>query len=199
MLWCQTVRSDAPRVDRVAALIARGQQRASVGDYLSAIGYFRDAIGQAPRDQRGYRALGAAYLETEQASRAVEVYEAALYACGEEPELLLALAEAQERCDRSEVALLILRRLAERSHALSRVHQLRAEIAERVGRFSEALDARRALLAEHLRSGAAESPRELALQVKALGLLVGEADRLNDRDACAAQATPIRRALGDCR
>lgn len=191
--------ADGPLVDRVASLIARGQQRAEVGDPLSAIAYFRDAIGHAPRDPRGYRALASAYLDTDQAQRAVEVYEAAIYACGERHDLLLALARVQDRCHRSELALLILRTLTERAASLLEAHELRAQIAERTGRFGEALDSRRAVLALRMLSENHGDLRAETLQVKALALLAAEADPLNRADSCREGATPTRRALADCR
>jgi predicted Zn-dependent protease len=185
-------------VDRVALLVSRGEQRVQAGDPLSAIGYFRDAVTHAPRDPRGYLALARTYLETEQPERAVEVYEAALYACGERPDLLLALAEAQNRGDRPEVALLILRTLSERSPSQSEVHERRAEIAERTGRFAEALDARRAMLVLRAARDDADT-RDAMLRTRALSLLAGEADRLNRDVSCGEGASQIRRSLADCR
>jgi hypothetical protein len=47
-----------PPASSLTTLLARGDAALAAGDSISAIGYYRDAVGRAPRDARGYLALG---------------------------------------------------------------------------------------------------------------------------------------------
>jgi tetratricopeptide (TPR) repeat protein len=190
--------SDAHPRQRVEALIARGALLERRGDASSAIAYYRDAIAAAPRDARGYLALGHLYLDLDEAGRALEVFEAGTRAQGADEALWLGLYEAQSRAGQSSRALVTLRELlAFRADSVRALAELSRRGAES-GHWIEALAATRALLAaQPSEAHATEEFRALELRARALELLLGGDERVRAGQCPASSA--VLSALRRCR
>jgi tetratricopeptide (TPR) repeat protein len=194
-------------VDRVARYIQRGDAHRAVGDTVSALAFYRDAIAVAPRRSEGYAALGAMYLEIGEPARALEVYEAGVASAHGGEALWLGYARTLEKLGQPGRALDALRRWLEVEPRSRGGLRALADAAERRGAFAEALAARRALLDQLAESGArsgesGELARETAserAQVRALERILGAAERVRSREACEAEEpSNVARALARC-
>ena len=194
----------APSADRVSRLVARGDALRDVGDTISALGLYRDAVSVGPRRPEGYAALGALHLTLGEPARAREVFEVGVRAAPGSEALWLGLARARRALGAPREALEALRTLQHRVPGSRTGLEALAETAEAQGAFVEALGARRALhellaadpsAAEH----AAEHAAEQRMRVRALERLIGVAERVRGPAACApTETSPVLRALGRC-
>lgn len=191
-------------VDRVARLVERGDAHRAIGDAVSALAFYREAISVAPRRSEGYAALGGMYLELGEPARALEVYEAGVRAAGSGEALWLGYARTLERLGHAERALEALRRWVDVEPSSQRGLRALAEAAERRGAYAEALAARRALLDQLTDGGRRERGNEPDVaaeraQVRALERMLGSAERVRTAHTCAtAEASDIARALARC-
>lgn len=183
-----TARAEPP-FDRAGRLIERGHAAASVGDALSALGYYRDAISAAPRRDDGYIALGELYLQLGEPARALEVLLAGARWTVRGEALWLGVYAAYAALHDEDKALEALRQLRRVEPASRRGLTALAEQAERRGLFIEALAARRSL-------AALDGESAQRTQVRALEVLLGPADRARAR-SCTGSA--VDRALARCR
>lgn len=192
--------ADIPAADRVLRLIARGDQRAAMGDAIGALGYYRDAIAAGPRRSEGYLALGNYHLALAEPARALDVFEAAARAEVHAAPLVIAHAETLQKVGRPERALSLLRRLVQHEPGSEAAFAALAQATEGRGLFVEALAARRVLYTLIVQGGGApERARESATQVRALERLLGDAEHVRARTRCDdATATEITRALARC-
>jgi tetratricopeptide (TPR) repeat protein len=186
-LW--SVRAEAQQFDRAGLLIARGRAATAAGNTLSALGYYRDAIAAAPRRDDGYVALGEAYLSLGEPARALEVLLAGSRWSVRGEALWLALHATYTALHDDVRALEALRELRRREPSSARGLSALADEAERRGLFLEALAARRSLLAS--------GDLEQRARVRALEVLLGNADLVRARAACAT-GTAVERALARC-
>jgi len=184
-----------PHIDRVARAIERGDTHRNVGDSVSAVAFYRDAIAAAPRRSEGYAALGALYLTLGEPARALEVLEAGVRVGARGEALWLAYARALETLGQARRALEALRRWVElEPDSLGALRAL-ADAAERSGAFVEALAARRALL-DKLTAGA-QGPEQA--QVRALERLLGAAEHVRAAAQCKEPSdSALARALARC-
>ena len=191
-------------VDRVARYIDRGDAHRKVGDTVSALAFYRDAINVAPRRSEGYAALGAMYLELGEPARALEVYEAGVRAAGSGEALWLGYAHTLEQLGQRERALDALRRWVDLEPSSQRGLRALAEAAERRGAYAEALAARRALLDQLTDGGRRERGNEPDVaseraQVRALERMLGSAERVRTAQTCVSnEASDVARALARC-
>jgi predicted Zn-dependent protease len=185
----------------VKALIARGDAALRVADSISAIGFYLDAVARAPRDPRGYVALGRAYLAVREPQRAREAFESGLRHTNGSEALSLGLAELYEQLGQYERALVTVRRLLPNAEDALLVQDTLARLAERRGAFTEALAARRArvtrLCAKELSERAA--CEQETTRVRALLLLIGGAERLSAKYCATRGASLVLSALLSCR
>ncbi len=188
----------APKA-RAARLIARGDRLRAAGDSVSASAFYRDAISAAPREPDAYLALGDTYSAAGELSKAVEVFQVGLRYAGEHVLLLLGLARAYERNGNLIGALESLRVHALTYPSEAALHGERGRVAESLGRFVEALGARRMELhtwAQH--SSDEEAKLQMSARIRALELLVASSDRARSHQLCAFMTSPVRRALARC-
>jgi tetratricopeptide (TPR) repeat protein len=177
------VRLVLPMLFVMFAAPARAQQRESAeryrqmgdayvaaGDRGTAIGWYRDAIAADPSDPRAYDSLARVYLSREQPSEARAVYEAGLQRVRQGDALYEGLALTLERLSLLDAATEVLRRWTELVPGSVEAHRGRARLAERRGRFAEALNAWRRVLFLS-RDDVEAGPR-----VRALPRLVGTLD-----------------------
>jgi tetratricopeptide (TPR) repeat protein len=188
---------------RAARLIARGQLLQEGGDTISALAYFRDAISAAPRQASGYVALGALYRELNEPQRALEVYEAGSRWAGRDEALWLGLAATLQALGQHERALTALRQLHALDPGARAGLAALADATEARGSFVEALAARRALADLLSREPTSEAVTaaltEQRARVRALSYLLGGAERVRGKPACAPeQVSVVRRALARC-
>jgi tetratricopeptide (TPR) repeat protein len=185
----------------VLQLIGRGDAALRMGDSISAIGFYRDAVSRAPRDPRGYTALGRAYLLVREPEHAREAFESGLRHTNGSEALSLGLVEVYEQLGQYERALETARALARNADDVLLVHETLARLAERRGAFTEALSARRvrrARLCAEGEPGRAACEQEQT-RIRALMLLLGGAERLG-RQHCATRAeSVVLSALLGCR
>lgn len=189
-----------PSFDATQEKLARGERALERGDSITAIGEFRDAVHRAPRDERGYLALGRAYLRLGEAKNAREAFETGLRHTRGSEALVLGLAHSLAALGAGKQALSTLRALWRR-HALSLegLAEL-ARLAQDAGALSEALAARRAQLSELERTeenAAAEGAR-VRVQVAALSLLLGSADRLSPAHCAERSESAVALRLAGC-
>jgi tetratricopeptide (TPR) repeat protein len=189
LIMLSSVRAEAQPFDRAGHLIARGRAAAAAGNTLAALGYYRDAVAAAPRRVEGYVALGEAYLALGEPSRALEVLLAGSRWSVRGEALWLALYATYSALHDDARALEALRELRRREPSSMRGLSALADEAEKRGLFIEALAARRSLLA----SGDAEQ----RARVRALEVLLGNADSVRGRVACES-GTAVERALARC-
>jgi tetratricopeptide (TPR) repeat protein len=192
-----------PNVDRVARAIERGDAHRNVGDTVSAVAFYRDAIAVAPRRSEGYAALGALYLTLGEPARALEVLETGVRNGSRGEALWLGYARALEALGQTRRALDALRRWVELEPSSRAGLRALADAAERQGAFVEALAARRALL-DQLRESGESPPRaeELSreqLQVRALERLLGAAEHVRTAALCKEPSeSEVARGLARC-
>ncbi len=190
-----------PGQSAVVQLIARGDSALRAGDSISAIGYFRDAVTRAPRDPRGYVALGRAYLAVKEPAHAREAFESGMRHTNGSEELSLGMAEVYEQLGQFQRALETVRRVARNAADVLQVNETRARLAERSGAFTEALAARRARRAQLCAQG--ESAREACAleetRVRALMLMLGQAERLGPAQCAARAGSVVLAQLLSCR
>jgi tetratricopeptide (TPR) repeat protein len=182
-------------------LIARGDAALRVGDSISAIGYYRDAVSRAPRDPRGYSALGRAYLQVHETEHAREAFESGLRHTYGSEALSFGLVEVYEQLGKYERALETARVIARVAEDVLFAHETLARLAERRGAFSEALAARRAKLTRLRADGeTAKAARDQEeTRIRALVLLLGAAERLTSRQCSARSGSVVLSALLGCR
>lgn len=197
------LRAQPVGVDRVARALERGDAHRKVGDTLSALAFYRDAIAIAPRRSEGYAALGALHLKLGEPLRALEVYEAGVRNAGRGEALWLGYAEVLEAVQQPARALAALRRYLELEPSSERGLRALAEAAARRGAFVEALATRRALLDLFTKANAhGERAQEVLVeraQVRALERVVGGAERVRGHTVCAdPSAGGVARALAHC-
>jgi tetratricopeptide (TPR) repeat protein len=182
-------------------LIARGDAALRAGDSISAIGYYRDAVTRAPRDPRGYVALGRGYLAVKESAHAREAFESGLRHTNGSEELSLGMVEVYEQLGQTQRALETVRLLARSAYDKLLVNETRARLAERRGAFTEALAARRARRAQLCAQGeSARGACELeGTRVRALLLLLGQAERLGPAHCAARAESIVLTQLLDCR
>lgn len=205
MLLCGAPRAQAlpPPVaaSPVTSLIARGDAALRAGDSISAIGFYLDAVARAPRDPRGYVALGRAYLTVREPEHAREAFESGLRHTHGSDALALGLAELYEQMGQYERALVTVRRLARGADDVLVVQDTLARLAERRGSFTEALAARRArvtlLCAPDVVDRAACDQE--ATRVRALMLLIGGAERLSPKQCAVRGDSLVLSVLLGCR
>ena len=193
-------------VDRVARLVERGDAHRAIGDAVSALAFYREAIAASPRRSEGYAALGGMYLELGEPARALEVFESGVRATARGEALWLGYARTLEQLGQHARAVDTLRRFLTIEPSSRAGLRALAEGAERRGAFVEALSARRALFDQlnAASAGAAngELLREVAAeraQVRALERLLGGAERVRSRETCeTADASDVARALARC-
>jgi tetratricopeptide (TPR) repeat protein len=181
-------------------LIARGDTALRRGDSISAISFYRDAVTRAPRDPRGYAALGRAYLTVREPEHAREAFESGTRHTNGSDALSLGLIETYEQLGKHEQALAVARALARTAEDVLLAQETLARLAERRAAFSEALAARRKRLAQLRAQGEerrAERDQE-ALRVRALVLLLGGAERLSATHCRERQKSPVLSVLMDC-
>lgn len=184
--------------ERAARLIQRGDQLRAAGDSVSALAFYRDAISAAPRDVNGYLALGRAYSEVSELSRAIEVFQVGVRYAGEHTELLLAWIAAYERNGAPSEALTLSRALAFAHANEPRLAAEHARLCAQLGRFGEALAARRSEARWRRRLGDTEGYEQARAQARALELLVASSDRVAASSHCRELQSSIRRALAHC-
>jgi tetratricopeptide (TPR) repeat protein len=184
----------------LGSLLARADSALAAGDTISAIGYYRDAVSRAPRDPRGYVALGRAYLQVREAAHALEAFDVGMRSTQGSDELVLGLAEAYAMLGRPARALHALRAALAQGAASAALLEALATAAEHSGAFTEALAARRALLtrAREAVTFEASQLRALETRVSALELLVGGAERLGRARCSEPDTGPLLRALIGC-
>lgn len=191
------------RVDRVARAIERGDAHRKIGDAVSALAFYRDAITIAPRRFEGYAALGAMYLSLGEPSRALEVFENGVRSAAGGESLWLGYAATLEQLGQAERARAALRHFVSLEPTARGALRALAEAAARHGAFVEALGARRALV-DQLERATLHRPElrdELALeraQVRALERLLGAAERVRSRERCEEEHAQVARALAHC-
>lgn len=189
-----------PSSGSLERMIAQGQASMNAGDSISAISYLRDGVARAPRDPRGYAALGNAYLHVREPKSALEVFEAGERNTRGSLELSLGLADTYARLGKSERAISVLRQVASSGETSPALYRALAEQAETQGAFSEALAARRAVLwqlrAQH--AGADDQLRDARTRVAALELVLGQADRLSHEHCAEHASSPVLRVLRGC-
>lgn len=176
----------------VLQLIARGDTALYGGDSISAIGFYRDAVARAPRDPRGYAALGRAYLKVHEPEHAREAFESGLRHTNGSEALTLGLVEVYEQLGKSARALATARALVRGAQDVLFVNETVARLAEQSGALSEALAARRRKLARLRAAGenAVAAYDQEATRVRALLLLLGGAERLS-RAHCATRTESV--------
>jgi cytochrome c-type biogenesis protein CcmH/NrfG len=191
------------RVDRVARAIERGDAHRKIGDAVSALAFYRDAITIAPRRFEGYAALGAMYLSLGEPARALEVYENGVRSAAGGEALWLGYATTLEQVGQPERARAALRHFVTLEPSARAALRALAEAAARHGAFVEALGARRALV-DQLERATLHRPElrdELTLeraQVRALERILGAAERVRSRERCDEQHAQVARALAHC-
>lgn len=185
----------------VLQLIARGDAALRRGDSISAIGYYRDAVARAPRDVRGYVALGQAYLTVREPEHAREALESGQRHTNGSEALSLGLVQVYEQLGKPERALETARALARSSEDVLFVNETLARLAERSGALTEALAARRRKLARLRADGevAHAAYQQEALHVRALMLLLGGAERLGRSQCATRRGSVVLSALLGCR
>lgn len=201
-LWLPThARALPPAHDALRTLLGRGDLALQRGDSISAIGYYRDAINRAPRSPEGYAALGRAYLALREPEHARETFAWGLRNTrGSEP-LALGLSDSLRALGDDRSALEMLRQhLASTGGSAALLEQL-AVLAEAAGALTEALSARRALLAQTAAdpTAPAEAMRQAGIRVAALELLLGPADRLAEVHCAERAESALLTALCGCR
>lgn len=189
------------RRDRAARLRAIGRALAAAGDPGSAAGYYRDAIRVDPSDAEAYEALGTIYLERGSIGDALEVYAVGLRHRPDHAPLLRGQARALAARGDLDGAATALRALIDAAPEDVLAHLDRAALARRRGAFSEALASYRAILdlAARGRPVAEEGLSEARRYAAALVLLVEANDPVAGAIDCAAEPSPVRRALAACR
>lgn len=185
----------------VLQLIARGDAAMRRGDSISAISYYRDAVGRAPRDARGYVALGQAYLAVREPEHAREALESGVRHTNGSEALSLGLVQVYEQLGKPERALATVRALALTAEDVLFVNETLARLAERSGAFTEALAARRRKLARLRADGetAHAAYEQEALHVRALMVLLGGAERLGRAQCATRRTSVVLSALLGCR
>jgi Flp pilus assembly protein TadD len=183
-----------------ASLLARGDAALAAGDSISAIGYYRDAVSRAPRDARGYVALGRAYLQVREPTHALEAFEVGMRSTQGSDDLVLGLTEAYVMLGREAQALRVLRAALAHGADSDALLEALAAAAEQSGAFTEALSARRALLVRAREAGTLDAAqlRALETRVSALELLLGGAERLGRARCGEADTSDLVRALIGC-
>jgi tetratricopeptide (TPR) repeat protein len=173
-------------------LIARGDAALHGGDSISAIAFYRDAVSRAPRDPRGYAALGHAYLTVHEPEHAREAFESGLRHTHGSEALSLGLVEVYEQLGKHERALATARALLQGAEDVLFVSETVARLAEQSGALTEALAARRRKLARLRADGetARAAYDQEATRVRALVLLLGSAELLS-RARCTTRAGSV--------
>jgi tetratricopeptide (TPR) repeat protein len=190
-------------VDRVARAIERGDAHRNVGDTLSAVAFYRDAIAVGPRRSEGYAALGSLYLTLGEPARALEVLETGVRNGSRGEALWLSYARALETLGQVRRALDALRHWVELEPGSLGGLRALAEAAERRGAFVEALAARRALL-DQLQTSArnpqqTEQQRSEHAHVRALERLLGAAEHVRSAALCKDPSeSELARGLARC-
>lgn len=181
-------------------MIQRGNASLLAGDSISAISFLRDGVARAPRDARGYAALGQAYLQLNEPNSALEVFEAGARNTRGSLELSLGLAKSYQLLGKSERGMQVLRQLASSGESSPALQLALAEQAEALGAFVEALAARRALL--WLLQAQSEvddaTLHEARTRVAALELVLGKADRLSSAHCEEQTRSPVLQVLRGC-
>ncbi len=201
LLCANASQAQAPMTpkERAARLTARGDQLRAAGDSVSATAFYRDAISVAPREPSAYLALGDTYAEAGELANAEEVFHVGLRYAGEQISLLLGLARAYERNGAPLRALESFRMFALAHPHEAMLQAEHARCAESLGRFVEALSARRMELQARTTVSRDERLRsETAARIRALELLVASSDRARTPQLCALPLTPVRRVLARC-
>jgi tetratricopeptide (TPR) repeat protein len=181
--------AEPPAFDRTAHLIGRGRAAEEAGDTLSALAFYRDAISAAPRRDDGYIALGQLYLTLGEPTRALEVLLSGARWTVRGESLWLAIYGAYAALHDDDKAIDALRKLRRMEPESTRCLAALAAEAERRGLFIEALAARRSLLAL--------GDDTQRAQVRALEVLLGSAELVRSRAACAS-GSAVERALARC-
>jgi Tfp pilus assembly protein PilF len=200
-LCVSLARAEAPMTPqaRAARLIGRGDQLRAAGDSVSASAFYRDAISVAPREPAAYLALGEIYTQAGELAHAEEVFRVGLRYAGEQVELLLGLVRAYERNGAPVRALESLRTFTHAHPGEPALHAEHGRCAEALGRFTEALSARRMELTARIQSDNDERARlEVQGRIRALEQLVASSDRARSAQLCALTSSPVRRALARC-
>jgi tetratricopeptide (TPR) repeat protein len=198
LLTAFAAHAEPPTVDRARRLLERGHSAAALGDTLSALGYYRDAISAAPRRDDGYIALGELYLALGEPARALEVLQAGMRWTIHAEALWMALFAAHQALHEDAKALDALRQLRRLEPASRRCLAALAELTEAHGAFIEALAARRGLLTLLERdTPQAEAVREQRAHVRALELLLGGAELVRSKSQCSTESA-VERALAGC-
>jgi tetratricopeptide (TPR) repeat protein len=164
----------------------------TAGDRGSAVGYFRDAIAADPASERAYSGLADVYRARGALGEARAIYEAGLGQVPNSPRLRLGLARVMLDQGAERDALRALRASGagpgSRDLELLRMH---ADLARRLGAWSEALALYRAIVALYPEE-ADDAPRFEA----ALRLLAAPMDPVAAGRAC--RGSEVRRALARC-
>jgi hypothetical protein len=200
LAWPARALPPASAESLMQGLVARGDLALRRGDSISAIGYYHDAIQRAPRAAAGYAALGRAYLSLREPGHARETFLWGLHSTQGSEELALGLAHSYQALGLTPAALAALREQLATFGGSSTLLEELASLAETTGVLSEALAARRALLAQ-VRSdpaASAEQLRQAELRVAALALLIGPADRLAPMHCGERRESALLRALIGC-
>ena len=198
----------APAESPLLQLIARGDTALAARDSISAIFYYREAVTRAPRDARGYTALGRAYLAVREPEHAREAFESGLRHTNGSEALSLGLVEVYEQLGQYERALTTARAIARDADDVLFVNDTLARLAERRGAYTEALAARRRKLSRLRADAREQSPDgEVAralytreeTHIRALMLLIGGPERLSRQQCVARPASVVLTALLGCR
>ncbi|MGE0789339.1 MAG: tetratricopeptide repeat protein [Sandaracinaceae bacterium] len=187
------------RGERVEQLLSRGEAHLTAGDRGSAIGYFRDAIAVDPTAPRPYLLLGRAYRERGSFADARAVLEAGLVRQPDAAELWLELARLLHDDGATDDAARALRSLLARHPDHPDGLRLAASYARERGAWNEALTAYRRLIARADALGiGGEELAEARRYEAALRVLARPLDPVGAPRSCAADASPIRRAVARC-
>lgn len=182
-------------------LLARGDAALARGDSISALAYYRDAVNRAPRNPRGYVAVGRGYLAVHEPTHALEAFEAGQRNTRGSEELSLGLSQTYALQGDEARALRVLRELmSQGAHSLL-LFETQAALAEHAGALTEALAARRAQLAllEAQEPVDMEGLHQARIRVAALQLLLGPADRLSSAHCGDPDDGAFLAALRGCR
>lgn len=189
------VLSHASPASSAAMLVKQGHDREAVGDALTAVKRYTDAIAIDPTCEDAYLALGALREKRNELAEADEVYSVGIVRVPTSVTLVVARGHVRRLLGKFSAAAddlhnaiaaspdVALQRAALRE--LATVKRLQGEPAAELGAW-------RRLLALARASGDAAAEKEASIQARALGLYLGEVDPAL---AGRGDADEVRRAL----
>jgi len=173
--------SRASPASSAALLISQGKQKEADGDELTALKRYADAVAMDPTSEEAYLALGALRTRRGELSEAEEVYSAAMKRIPASVELVFGRARSRRLWGRHALAAEDLTRAlmmvgsAGSSREITIVREVIALKREQKEPAAE-LSGWRRLLAIAKQTNDVALAKEASLQVRALGIFVGDVD-----------------------